>query len=97
MPTSSEREASEKRDLAVVGSFFFCEICNSVCEYGDSVWQEHQEDLKSHKMKRMLILRCWKCGSVVLDAHAEYSPERGQFWCRNCIGDAGYLKFRSHD
>jgi hypothetical protein len=46
-------------------------------------------------MKRMPILRCWKCGSVVLDAHAEYSPERDQFWCRNCIGDAGYLKFRS--
>ena len=83
------------REIAVAGSFFFCEVCNAVCEYGDPVWQEHQKEAKFHKMKRMLLLRCAHCGSVVVDAYAEYSLERNQFWCRNCIGEVGYLVFRS--
>lgn len=95
--TASEPKSLQSRDLAVMGNFFFCEACNSVCEYGDPVWQEHQKELKSHKIKRMLLLRCANCGTVVVDTYAEYSPERNQFWCRNCIGDVGYLKFRSVD
>ena len=83
------------RDLAVTGSFFFCEVCNTVCEYGDALWEEHQKSMKFHKMKRMLLLRCWNCGSVVVDAYAEYSPEKNQFWCRNCISKIGYLAFRT--
>jgi phage FluMu protein Com len=46
-------------------------------------------------MKRMFLLRCARCNKVVVDAYAEYSPERNQFWCKNCIGEEGYLKFRS--
>src|SRR5208283_226166 len=88
-------EAFETRDSAVTGSFFFCEICNTVCENGDPLWQEHQKSMKFHKMKRMLLLRCWNCGNVVVDAYAEYSPERNQFWCRNCITKVGYLAFRT--
>ena len=84
-----------KRELAVTGSFFFCEVCNLICEYGDPAWQEHQQQLKFHEMKRMLILRCWNCGKTVIDAYAQYSPERNQFWCRNCIEKTGYLNFRS--
>jgi len=85
----------EARDLAVTSSFFFCEVCNTVCEYGDPLWEEHQRSMKFHKMKRMLLLRCWNCGNVVVDAYAEYSPERNQFWCRNCISQIGYLAFRT--
>ena len=94
MPQPST-DTLEARDLAVTGSFFFCEVCNTVCEYGDALWEEHQKSLKFHKMKRMLLLRCWNCGNVVVDAYAEYSPERNQFWCRNCISQIGYLAFRT--
>lgn len=52
-------------------------------------------EAKFHKMKRMLLLRCANCGNVVVDAYAEYSPERNQFWCKNCIGEVGYVTFRS--
>ena len=58
----------EERDLAVMGSFFFCEVCNTVCEYGDPLWVEHQNSMRFHKMKRMLLLRCWNCGNVVVDS-----------------------------
>jgi len=85
------------REIAIAGNFFFCEVCNLVCEYGDPLWQEHQSQLKFHKMKRMFLLRCARCKKVVVDAYAQYSPERNQFWCKNCIGDIGYLKFRSAD
>ncbi len=95
MQESAEASDFKSRELAVVGSFFFCEVCNSVFEYGDSAWQEHHKDLKFHKMKRMLLLQCAQCKRVVVDAYAEYSPERNQFWCRECIGRIGYLKFRS--
>jgi hypothetical protein len=95
MSNSSETTSFQARELAVTGNFFFCEVCNLVCEYGDALWQEHQSQLKFHKMKRMLLLRCWNCQKVVVDAYAEYSPERNQFWCKNCIGEVGYLKFRS--
>ena len=93
--TSAETKSFQSRELAVMGNFFFCEVCNAVCEYGDPVWEEHQTELKHHKIKRMLLLRCANCGTVVVDAYAEYSPERNQFWCRNCIGTVGYLTFRS--
>jgi hypothetical protein len=83
------------REQAIAGNFFFCEACNLVCEYGDALWREHQSQLKFHKMKRMFLLRCATCKKVVVDAYAQYSPERNQFWCKNCIGDIGYLKFRS--
>lgn len=95
MIQTQETEEFLSRGLAVTGSFFFCEICNLICEYGDLAWQEHQQQLKFHKMKRMLMVRCWNCGKTVIDAYAQYSPERNQFWCRNCIGDVGFLKFRS--
>ena len=93
--SEEQSDGFQKRELEVMGNFFFCEACNLVCEYGDPMWEEHQQQLKFHKMKRMLLLRCWNCGAVVVDAYAEYSPERNQFWCRNCIGEVGYLKFRS--
>ena len=92
---SAEVKGFHTRELAVIGSFFFCEVCNVICEYGDAVWQEHQKESKFHKMKRMLLLRCAHCGNVVVDAYAEYSLERNQFWCRNCIEKVGYLRFRS--
>jgi hypothetical protein len=95
MSQTTKSARFESRELAVVGNFFFCEVCNAVCEYGDPVWEEHQKEMKFHKMKRMLLLRCWNCGTVVVDAYAEYSLERNQFWCRNCIEKVGYLKFRS--
>ena len=95
MARSTDASTFKSRELAVVGSFFFCEVCNAVCEYGDQVWQEHQEEARFHQMKRMFLLRCRSCGNVVVDAYAEYSPERNQFWCKNCIGKIGYLKFRS--
>gem|GEM_PF-1161995 len=95
MSQTTESTSFESRELAVVGNFFFCEVCNVVCEYGDPIWLEHQKEMKYHKMKRMLLLRCWNCGTVVVDAYAEYSLERNQFWCRNCIEKVGYLKFRS--
>jgi len=95
MSKSTEIADFESRELAVAGSFFFCEICNLVCEYGDFLWQEHQNQLKFHKIKHMFLLRCWNCHKVVVDAYAEFSPERNQFWCKNCIGDIGYLRFRS--
>jgi hypothetical protein len=95
MPQTTDGTALESHELAVTGTFFFCEVCNAVCEYGDPVWMEHHQDLKFHKMKRMLLLRCASCGNVVVDAYAEYSPERNQFWCRNCIEKTGYLKFRA--
>jgi hypothetical protein len=83
------------REQAIAGNFFFCEVCNLVCEYGDPLWQEHQTQLRFHKMKRMFLLRCARCKKIVVDAYAQYSPERNQFWCKNCIGEAGYLNFRS--
>jgi hypothetical protein len=85
------------RDIAVVGTFFFCEVCNVVCEYGDSAWAEHRTKLKFHRIKRMLLLRCSHCGSVVIDAYAEYSPERNEFWCKNCICNVGYVNFRTDE
>ena len=95
MSQTTELANFQSRELAVVGTFFLCEVCNAVCEYGDLDWQEHQNEFKFHRMKRMLLLRWWNCESVVVDAYAEYSPERNQFWCRNCIGKVGYLTFRS--
>ena len=91
---STDTERFNSREIAVTGSFFFCEVCNAICEYGDLVWQEHQNETRFHKMKRMLLLRCAHCGSVVVDAYAEFSLERNEFWCKNCIGEVGYLTFR---
>lgn len=95
MSKSAEISGFQPRESPVVGNFFFCEICNLVCEHGDPLWQEHQAQLKFHKIKHMFVLRCWNCHKVVVDAYAEYSPERNQFWCKNCIGDIGYIRFRS--
>ncbi len=93
--TSAETKTFNSREFAVAGSFFFCEVCNAICEYGDPLWLEHHRETKFHRMKRMLLLRCAHCGNVVVDAYAEFSPERNQFWCKNCIGEVGYLAFRS--
>jgi hypothetical protein len=95
MTTKTESATFQSREKAVTGTFFFCEVCNSVCEYGDLVWLEHHTELKFHEMKRMLLLRCAQCGNIVVDAYAEYSLERNQFWCRNCIEKNGYLTFRA--
>lgn len=91
----STDSAFQSRELAVVGNFFFCEVCNVICEYGDSIWTEHRNDMRFHRMKRMLLLRCALCGDIVIDAYAEYSPERNEFWCKNCIGRLGYVNFRT--
>jgi hypothetical protein len=95
MTQITERTTFASRESAVVGNFFFCEVCNAVCEYGDVVWVEHQQEKRFHKMKRMLVIRCWNCGVTVVDAYAEYSLERNQFWCKNCIEKVGYLNFRT--
>ncbi len=91
---STDPAVFESRELAVIGNFFFCEVCNTVCEFGDPTWQEHRSSLKFHNMKRMLLLRCAHCNDVVIDAYAAYSPERNEFWCKNCIGNVGFSKFR---
>ncbi len=56
-----------------------------VLDMGDPEVQQHKIDKPSHKMRRVQVVRCARCGQVVTDSYAQYSVERGQFWCKNCV------------
>jgi uncharacterized Zn finger protein len=77
----------EARDKSVLDTIYYCETCNFVLERGDTDVSRHKNELPNHKMRRVMILRCSHCGNVVTDSHAEYSPERNQFWCKSCLFD----------
>jgi hypothetical protein len=88
-------EWAEEREKAVLDTVYYCETCNVIIEPGDADISIHKRDLPDHKMRRVMILRCSHCGSVVTDSYAQYSPERNQFWCKNCISEAGAEAFHS--
>ncbi len=77
----------DERDRAVLDTIYYCETCNIVMERADPDVARHKNELPSHKMRRVMILRCGHCGKEITDSNAEYSPERNQFWCKNCIAD----------
>ncbi len=83
----------EGRDKAVLNTVYYCETCNMIIELGDADILIHKRDLPHHKIRRVMILRCGRCGNVVTDSYAEYSPEKNQFWCRNCISETGADEF----
>jgi len=85
----------EERDKAVLNTVYYCETCNIIIELGDADISIHKRDLPHHKMRRVMILRCSRCGNVVTDSYAQYSPERNKFWCKNCISEAGADSFHS--
>ena len=85
----------EARDRAVLNTVYYCETCNVIIELGDADISIHKKDLPHHKMRRVMILRCSRCENVVTDSYAEYSPEKNQFWCKNCISEAGVEDFHS--
>src|SRR3989454_5850825 len=85
----------EARDKAVLNTVYYCETCNVIVELGDADISIHKKDLPHHKMRRVMILRCGQCGNVVTDSYAEYSSEKNQFWCKNCISEAGAEAFHS--
>src|SRR5438046_10044725 len=66
-----------------------------VLEPRDIDVEQHKKDLPHHKMRKVFIVRCGHCGNIVTDSHAQYSPERNQFWCRNCIAEMGVQSFHT--
>jgi DNA-directed RNA polymerase subunit RPC12/RpoP len=88
-------EWAEEREKAVLNTVYYCETCNLIIEHGDADISTHKRELPHHRMRRVMILRCSRCGSVVTDSSAEYSPEKNQFWCKNCISEAGAKAFHS--
>jgi hypothetical protein len=84
-----------ERDKAVLNTVYYCETCNVIIEPGDAGISIHKKDLPHHKMQRVMILRCGRCGIVVTDSYAQYSPEKNQFWCKNCISKAGAEAFHT--
>jgi len=86
----------EARDKAVLNTVYYCETCNVIVELGDADISIHKKDLPHHRMRRVMILRCSRCGNVVTDSYAEYSPEKNQFWSKNCISEAGVEAFHSN-
>jgi RNase P subunit RPR2 len=84
----------DDRDKAILETIYYCENCNMVLEPGDSDVERHKKELPHHKMRKVFIVRCGHCGSIVTDSHAQYSPERNQFWCKNCIADnrSGFME-----
>jgi len=85
----------EERDNAVLNTVYYCETCNVIIELGGADISIHKKDLPHHKMRRVMILRCSRCGNVVTDSYAEYSPEKNQFWCKNCVSEGGVEAFHS--
>jgi hypothetical protein len=85
----------EKRDKAVLNTVYYCETCNMIIEPGDADISIHKRELAHHKMRRVMILRCGRCENIVTDSYAEYSPEKNQFWCKNCISETGAKTFHS--
>ena len=88
-------ESVDERDKAVLNTVYYCETCNIIIETGDVDVSLHKQELPHHKMRRVMILHCGRCGNVVTDSYAEYSPEKNQFWCKNCISEAGVETFHS--
>jgi len=88
-------EWADEREKAVLNTVYYCETCNVIIEPGDADISIHKKDLPHHKMRRVMILRCGHCGNVVIDSYAQYSPERNQFWCKNCISETGTEAFHS--
>ncbi len=86
---------ADERDKSVLDTIYYCETCNTVIEHGDPDVTTHKRDLPGHKMRRVMILRCGRCGNIITDSYAEYSPERNRFWCKNCIEEAGVLSFHT--
>lgn len=78
----------DERDKAILETIYYCENCNMVLDTSDNEVQHHKKELPGHKMRKVFIVHCGHCGSIVTDSHAEYSPERNQFWCKNCLADA---------
>lgn len=95
-PTTSMAENwVDDRDKAILDTIYYCENCNMVLDLGDNEVQEHKKELPNHKMRKVFIVRCKRCGNIVTDSHAQYSPERNQFWCKNCIAETGVANFHS--
>jgi hypothetical protein len=88
-------EWAEQRDKAVLDTVCYCETCNIIIESEDADISIHKRDLPHHKMRRVMILRCSRCGNVGTDSYVQYSPEKNQFWCKNCISEAGAEAFHS--
>jgi len=86
---------AEERDKSVLDTIYYCETCNQVIDRSDPDVLNHKKELPSHKMRRVMILRCARCLAIITDSYAEYSPERNQFWCKNCIGEAGVDSFHT--
>ena len=78
----------DERDKAILETIYYCENCNMVLEPGDTDVERHKRELPHHKMRNVFIVRCGNCGNIVTDSHAQYSPERNQFWCKNCISSS---------
>ena len=76
---------TEERDKAVQNTLYYCETCNTIIEPGDVDVSTHKKDLPHHKMRRVMILRCSRCGDTVTDSNAQYSLEKNQFWCKSCL------------
>jgi len=78
---------ADERDKGILDTLYYCETCNTIIEPGDVDVARHKKELAHHKMRRVLVLRCAHCGNIITDSYAEYSPERNQFWCKNCLFD----------
>jgi hypothetical protein len=87
-PSMTEKWVDE-RDRAILETIYFCESCNMILEPDDADVERHKKDLPHHKMRKVFIVRCGFCGNIVTDSYAQYSPERNQFWCKNCVADNG--------
>src|SRR6266536_2649850 len=61
----------EERDKAVLNTVYYCESCNIIIELGDADISIHKRDLPHHKMRRVMMLRCSRCGNVVTDRISE--------------------------
>ena len=75
----------DERDRAILDTIYYCESCNMVLEPGDIDIDHHKKDLPSHKLRKVLIVRCGHCGNIVTDSHAQYSPQLNRFWCKSCL------------
>ena len=77
----------DERDKAILDTIYYCESCNMVLEPGDTDIERHRKDLPNHKLRKVLIVRCGRCGNIVTDSYAQYSPQLNRFWCKNCLSD----------